>query len=352
MKRLILLSNFLISLLSITYAQNGHFLSIQIDRAVAYENRYDSLKTTGLIIGCIDHDSTWIFPYGHISKTDRQKPEAGTYFEIGSLTQTFTALNVHLLVKQGLLNYDSTVNIYLKPEQRFPLGNKLTLLQLITHTSGLPKFTDDWGAAEQDKEQPYAHYTEGEYFNFLKNYDSTKGMQGQYQFSNLNFILLGQILENTHAAVMWQPFADKTTVPLAQGYNLAKRAVAPWQVAYIFKPAVGGCANMKQLLAFTKEQVKIDGFDKKNFWEETQKPLFRTKINKYTYVGKGWHIFKKKRMPIICTSSGATNGYSAVIVFVPQTQTAVVILANSRAIQGELAMAILKVLNNHWKRKY
>ena len=352
MKRLILFLSFLIYLLSITYAQNGHFLKAQIDRAIAYENRYDSLKTIGLIVGCIDHDSTWIFPYGHISKTSQQKPEAGTYFEIGSLTQTFTALNVHLLVKQGVLNYDSVVNIYLKPEHHFPLGNKITLLQLITHTSGLPKFTDDWGAVEADKEQPYAHYTEGGYYNSLKNDDTTIGVQGQYQFSNLNFVLVGRILDNIKATIRYQPFADKTSVPLAQGYNLAKQAVALWQVAPIFKPAIGGCANMNQLLAFTKEQLNKDGFDKKNLWEETQKPLFSTKINKYTYVGKGWHIFKKKKMPLICTSSGATNGHSAVIVFVPQTQTAVVILANSRAIQGELAMAILKVLNNHWQRKY
>ena len=59
----------------------------------------------------------------------------------------------------------------------------------------------------------------------------------------------------------------------------------------------------------------------------------------------------KKKEPFICLSSGATSGHSAVIVFVPQTKTGVIILANSRAIQGELAMAILKMLNNNWKRK-
>ena len=352
MKRLILFFNCLIYLLSITYAQNGDFLHAQVDRAVAYENRYDSLKTTGLVIGCIDHDSTWIFSYGHTSKISEQKPEAHTYFEIGSLTQTFTALNIHFLVKQNILSYDSTVNTYLKPEQRFPSGNTITLLQLITHTSGLPKFTDDWGAVEEDKEQPFAHYVEAGYFDFLKKYDAINRTQGQYQFSNLNFVLLGQILENTNAVRQWQPFVDKTTVPLAQGYNLAKQAVEPWEVVPIFKPAVGGCVPMNHLITFTKEQLKIDAFEQKNFWEDTQKPLFWTKINKYTYVGKGWHIYKKKKMPLICMSSGATNGHSAVIVFAPQTQTAVIILANSRAIQGELAMSILNVLNNNWRRKY
>ncbi len=351
MKKLMLFLCFLIGLLSNTYAQNGRFLQSQINRAIAYENRYDSLKTTGLIIGCIDHDSTWISPYGYISKTNRQKPEAGTYFEIGSLTQTFTAANIHFLVCQGILNYDSAVNIYIKPEQRFPIGNKITLLQLVTHTSGLPKFTDDWGAAEEDNEQPYAHYTEGGFLNFLQTYDTTAWKQGQYQFSNLNFVLLGQILLNTHTKLWWQPFADKTGVPLAQGYNLAKQLVEPWQVAPIFLPAIGGCTNMTQLLTFAKWQLNIGSLDEKGLLKETHQPLFSTKINKYTSVGKGWHIFKRKKDPLICLSSGATSGHSAVIVFVPQTKTGVVILANSRAIKGELAMAILKILNNNWKRR-
>jgi serine-type D-Ala-D-Ala carboxypeptidase/endopeptidase len=351
MKRFILFLCFLIGLLSNIYAQVGHFLQKQIDRAVAYENRYDSLKTTGLIIGCIDHDSTWIFPYGRISKTSNQKPTAGTYFEIGSLTQTFTAANIHFLVRQGILHDDSTVNVYLKPEQRFPIGNKITLLQLITHTSGLPKFTDDWGAAEEDNAQPYAHYTEGGFLNFLQTYDTTTWKQGQYQFSNLNFVLLGLILENTHADVWWQPFADKTDVALAQGYNLAKQPVEPWQVAPIFQPALGGCTNMNQLLGFTQWQLNIDSLDKPNLLKDTQLPLFPTKMNKYTSVGRGWHIFKRKKQPLICVSSGASSGHSAVILFVPKTKTGVVVLANSRAIQGELAMAILKVLNNNWKRK-
>lgn len=351
MKRLILFLYFLISLLSNIYTQNGHFLQKQIDRAVAYENRYDSLKTTGLIIGCIDHDSTWVFPFGHLSKTNQQKPDAETYFEIGSLTQTFTAANVHVLVRQGILHYDSVVNTYMKPEQRFPIGSKITLLQLVTHTSGLPKFTNDWGTLEEDNEQPYAHYTEGAFLNFLQTYDTTTWKQGQYQFSNLNFVLLGQILENTQADLWWQPFANKTEVVLAQGYNLAKQPVEAWQVAPIFQPALGGCINMNQLLSFTQWQLNIHSLNNHELLKDTQLPLFPTKINKYTSVGKGWHIFKRRKQPLICVSSGATSGHSSVIVFVPKTKTGVVILANSRAIQGELAMAILKVLNNNWKRK-
>jgi serine-type D-Ala-D-Ala carboxypeptidase/endopeptidase len=354
MTKPILFFCFLMCLFSNTYAQDVSFLQSQIERAIAYENRYDSLKTTGLIIGCIDHDSIWMFPFGRISKSINKKPDAETYFEIGSLTQSFTAANIQFLVSQGILHYDSTVNTYLKKEQRFAAGYKITLLNLVTHTSGLPKYPDDWGDIQQDKEQPYAHYTEGSFFDFLKKHDTipnTQEHQGKYLFSNLNYVLAGQILENMAEQDWWQLFPDKSTVPLAQGYNLAGQAVEPWQVAPIYQSAIGGSTNMTQLLGFTQWQLNIDSLDKKGLLRETQVPIFATKINKYTTVAKGWHIFKEKKRLPICMASGATGGHSAVIVFLPNTKTGVVILSNSRAIQGALAMSILKVLNNNWKRK-
>lgn len=343
---------FLTILLSNTYAQNSAFLLRQIERAIKYENRYDSTQTTGLIIGCIDHDSSWIFPFGHISKTNSLKPDASTFFEIGSLTQTFTATNLHFLVRQGILSYDSTINTYLKPEQRFPAGDKITLLNLVTHTSGLPKLPDDWGTLEDNKEQPFANYTEGALFNFLKNHDTTEWKQGQYLFSNLNFVLAGLILNNKNTdELWWQPFVDKSMVSFAQGYNLAGQAVPIWDVADIFEPAVGGCSNMNQLLGFVQWQLNVDSLDRKLLLEETQKAIFPTKINKNTFIGKGWHVFKERKSFPICIASGATGGHSVAIAFMPQTKTGVVILCNSRAIQGVLAIAILKVLNNNWKRK-
>ena len=347
----------LICLFSNTYSQNSVFLQKQIDRAIAYENRYDSLKATGLIIGCIDHDSTWTFTSGHIPQINSEhlvpKTDAGTYFEIGSLTQTFTAANIHFLVRQGILSYDSTVNTYLKPDQCFPAGDKITLLNLITHTSGLPKLPDDWGAYETDKAQPFAHYTEGGFFDFLKNHDTIGWQSGKYLFSNLNFVLAGCILKNKNRdELWWQPFADKSSVTIAQGYNLAGQAVPIWDIADVFVPAIGGCTNLNQVLGFVQWQLNVDSLDQKKMLEETQQAIFPTKISKNTFIGKGWHVYKEKKSFPICIASGATGGHSVAIAFMPQTKTGVVIFSNNRAIQGVLAMAILKVLNNNWKRKY
>src|SRR6476660_5657260 len=64
---------------------------------------------------------------------------ADTKFLIGSLTKQFTALLVLQQVQHGALRLDQTI------ERFFPgitSASKVTIRQLLNHTSGLPNFTD------------------------------------------------------------------------------------------------------------------------------------------------------------------------------------------------------------------
>ena len=127
MKKQTALSIGLIFWFSMLYAQNGETLRRAIENALTFKVDMDSAKIPGFIIGCIDHDSTWIFAYGKVSKTNPVKPSATeTYFDIGAMTQTFTATNAHLLIREGTLQSDSKVNAYLKPTERFAAGDKIT----------------------------------------------------------------------------------------------------------------------------------------------------------------------------------------------------------------------------------
>lgn len=60
-----------------------------------------------------------------------------TRFQIGSLTKTFTAMLVLRCVERGLLDLDGTIADYL-PGYPEPNGSRITIRQLLTHTSGMP----------------------------------------------------------------------------------------------------------------------------------------------------------------------------------------------------------------------
>lgn len=60
-----------------------------------------------------------------------------TKFRIGSITKQFTAAAILQLQEQGLLGLHDTVSTYLP---NYPSGEKITIHQLLNHTSGIPNF--------------------------------------------------------------------------------------------------------------------------------------------------------------------------------------------------------------------
>ena len=321
-------------------AQNGAALRHVIEQLMRRENRVDTAKVTGFVIGCLDGDSTWIFPFGRLSKTTNVAPDGDTYFEIGGVSSVFIANRVHELSLTKQLDYNAPVNRYLPPPFQFPLGNRLTLLQLATHTSGLPKLPTDIGTFETDKEQPFEEYTEGVLFDFLKNFDTTFLTPNTYRYAPLNYAILEKILEkNNWLNVEKDHFPSKIR---AQGYNIAQKPVEPTRFNETFKEALGREMTVKQLLIFVRQQLDI---------KDLHTPLFSTNIGKFTSVGKAWHVIQETKNLHVCVATGTTSGYSAFVAFVPKTRTAVVILTNSRLIAGKLGLSVLRVLNENWKRK-
>jgi serine-type D-Ala-D-Ala carboxypeptidase/endopeptidase len=322
-------------------AQNGAALKQVIDRTLKQRDyRVDSAKVTGFVIGCLDGDSSWVFPYGQLSKTMKESPNGDTYFEIGGVSQVLIANQIHELVASKQLDYAMPINHYLPISLQFPLGERITLLQLVTHTSGLPKFPDDIGTYETDKEQPFEAYTEGSLFDYLKSFDTTNLSIGKYRYGHLNYVILEKVLKIKGVLTVEKDVSSYKI--MAQGYNLAQKPVEPWRFNETFEGVVGRKMTVQQLLEFMQKQLEIKAL---------HTDLFPTNLTKFTFVGKAWHILKQKKRPVICVATGATAGYSAFVAFVPETRTGVVILTNSRLIEGRLGLAILRILNENWKRK-
>lgn len=335
-------------------AQIREILHKEIDKALVFEVNMDTSKVTGWVIGCIDNDSSWVFGYGRVSKTSKTVPDGNTIFEIGGLTKTFTATIIHMMTEKKILHYDSTINTYLRPHQQFPLGNKITLLQLMTHTSGLPKLPNNFGLTEYSHDQPYLHYSEETLFNDLKTLQISDVKLGTYQYSHLNHAVLEKIIENKGGYTDLRKIDSRlndSSLVYAQGYNPGKLPVPNWQFDETFRYSLGIKASMNELVEFMKVHMGIKDSTTYRKLIETQKPLHKTNMDKNTSMGKIWHILKQRKNVEICVQSGSTNGQSSFIAFVPQTKTAVIVLANSRIIQGHLGMVILKALNFNWKRQ-
>src|SRR5205807_323931 len=113
-----------------------------------------------LVVGLIDEHGRQFVSYGIKSDADPTAPDANTVFEIGSVTKTFTATLLALDVEHGDVKLDDPVQNLL-PDRKLPHGKgdkPITLGQLSTHSSGLPRMPSNFFPA--DPGNPYADYSE------------------------------------------------------------------------------------------------------------------------------------------------------------------------------------------------
>lgn len=173
--------------LSATAAVNSKELQQVLRDAV------DSRRTVGIVVGIIDANGKNIYSYGKTASNGRTV-DGETVFEIGSVTKTFTATLLADMVKQGLVSLDDPVAKYLPEGVKMPSrgGKVITLLDLATHRSGLPRMSTNWKPA--DLYNPYVDYTAEKLFEFLSNYTLPRDIDASFEYSNLGAGLLGEVL--------------------------------------------------------------------------------------------------------------------------------------------------------------
>ena len=102
----------------------------------------------GFLVGIVRDGKRQILGHGTLGLADGRPPRGDTVFPIGSVTKTFTGILLADMVARGEVGLADPVRRYLPPGTAPPSweGNEITLLDLATHTSGLPRMPPYMGA--------------------------------------------------------------------------------------------------------------------------------------------------------------------------------------------------------------
>ena len=152
-------------------ALRGQVPSDSVIRAILAD-RIDTLhQGVGIVVGIVDAHARRFVSYGSFSVTDPRPVGNDTVFEIGSTTKVFTSTILADMVQRGEVSLDDPVAKYLPGGVKMPQrgGKQITLIDLATHTSGLPRMPSNF--APKDIENPYADYTVANLFQFLSSYE-------------------------------------------------------------------------------------------------------------------------------------------------------------------------------------
>ena len=127
-----------------------------------------------------------------------QAPPMDGEVRIGSNTKTFVAVVVMQLVQEGKVGLDEPIETYLPGliKGEGIDGSKITVRQLLQHTSGLPEYTDTYLSSRAAESENMQHYVPPR--DLL---DTALGKLAafepgtQWKYTNTNYIVLGMLIE-------------------------------------------------------------------------------------------------------------------------------------------------------------
>ena len=159
----------------------------------ALTSRVDGRHTVGIEVGLATPDGRAFAAHGSVAAGGAE-PSRDTVFEIGSITKVFTALLLADMVERQEVALDDPVSKYLPPSVTVPGrdGRAITLADLTTHTSGLPRIPSNMDATSLDN--PYAGYDTAKLYAFLSTCQLPRVPGTQWEYSNLGAGLLGVAL--------------------------------------------------------------------------------------------------------------------------------------------------------------
>jgi CubicO group peptidase (beta-lactamase class C family) len=273
-----------------------------------------------------------------------------TKFRLGSITKQFTSMAIAQLQERGLLSVEDPITKYL-PDFPKETGDKVTVFHLLTHTSGIPSFTNfpDYQQIKMSK------FTGEKLIAWLKGKPLEFVPGENYKYNNSGYFLLGYIVEKVSGKSYEQFVQENIFTPLAMkstGFDrnsaLIKNRAAGYTVKgkelenseYIDMTVPGGAGAMYSTVEdlytwdralYTEKLVKKATLDK----------IFTPFKSNYGY---GWIVneqFKRKRI----THGGGIDGFNTTIVRFVNDDTCIIALSNTvPATLGPMSQSLAALL--------
>jgi serine-type D-Ala-D-Ala carboxypeptidase/endopeptidase len=297
----------------------------------------------GVVIGVVQRGTRRIFAYGPVKED--------SIFEIGSISKTFTGLILARMVEQHKVKLDEPVRELLPPGTvAKPDGVEITLLDLVTQQSGLPRMPDNFHPA--DPQDPYADYRAANLYDFIAKHGVSKPANPGFNYSNLGLGLLGQALANRAAmtypellkaqvtgrlalhdtVVRLSPDQEKRFVP---GHDAKHSEVHAWNL-----DALAGAGAIRStggdMLTYLEAQLHPDNLKEPALASALKMSQeLRADALPAMKIGFAW-LFETKTGNF--WHNGGTGGYSSYALFNPAEDYAVVVLFNG-TVTGEGSFA-------------
>lgn len=270
-----------------------------------------------------------------------------TRFDLASTSKQFTAMAILLLAEQGLLSLEDDIRIYLPdlPD----LGSPVTINHLIHHTSGL---WDYWQVLQFTGFEKWDYLDSEQMMTLMEHQEEFKFEPGsQWNYCNSNYALLAEIVSR----ITGDPFDEWTSAHIFE--PLGMHSTGFWadcfevipNVASPYETHEGGFRSAPQAdITFAGQGHVFSNLEDMAIWldslrtgrlagpEIVEKMYAKGKLNngEEIFYAAGLGVGEYRGMQTV-GHSGQTGGFKSDMVYCPEAEVGVVVLANLRSVDIE-----------------
>jgi len=177
---------------------------------------FQSGDSPGIMIGVVSNNEKAVFACGSIEKDKKIAPNMQTIWPVGSVSKVMTSLIFANMINKGDVKLNDNINTLLN----INIDNNITLLNLATHSSGFPRQLPT--ISDIDDYQVNYPYNTNKFKLWYKT-AKLKYLPGtHYQYSNVGYGLLGQILANVKNTT----FENLVKTTYTEGLNMIDTTVS------------------------------------------------------------------------------------------------------------------------------
>lgn len=311
---------------------------------------------------CVENEVVFSKAFGLKDVENQVKPDLNTIYAIGSVTKSFTAAAIALLVDEGKIKWDEPIKNYFPELEMYDtyVTENLTVRDILSHRCGLPRHDIMWYCNEDFKLE--------DIISRLKYLEPNAPFRYTFQYQNHMYALAGYLIEKI-TGKKWNEFIEeKITKPIGMSNTFFnhKTLIENQNVAlpYMFDKElkqknyknIDNIGTAGSINSDIQDMIKWILFHlNKGAWNNEQiisaenltqchtpqilMPIYPWKPQDglHNAYGMGWTIEAHRGHKVI-HHSGGIDGFCSMASFIPEKNAGFMILTNLESATGLFAI--------------
>ncbi|MCL2727240.1 MAG: serine hydrolase [Bacteroidales bacterium] len=282
-----------------------------------------------------------------------------TAFQIGSVSKSFTALLMAMLVDEEVVSWDDPVKKHLPDFEMYDpwVSENLLIKDIMIHRTGIP--------GQSGTYIPCLGYDQDDVYNMFKLIKPSTSLRTNYDYNNITFIIASKIIEKYMGKSWEECVNERIFIPLGmnnsssneKGFTTVQNVTVPHDFGYkegaivntplygaeeqalhwltVIGPAGGVVSSVVDMTAWIRFHLSDGTYNGNRILSERNlRYLHRGQLitsqfdNRITTYSHCWFIEQNNRYKVFF-HTGTTWGYAALCVFVPELNLGMMFLANT-----------------------